>query len=46
MTFHRRDFLRLHTEIAAHAGMVVCMRADDVAALADRRHQQLQSTPT
>ena len=25
MTFHRRDFLRLHTEIAAHAGMVVCM---------------------
>ena len=35
----------LHTEVSSHAGIIVCTRDDDVAALADRIHRQLQSTP-
>lgn len=46
VTFNRRHFIRLHTEVSSHAGIVVCTRDDDVAALADRIHHQLQSTPT
>jgi hypothetical protein len=46
VTFNRRHFIRLHTEMSSHAGIVVCTRDDDVAALADRIHRQLQSTPT
>jgi Protein of unknown function (DUF433) len=46
VTFNRRHFIRLHTEISAHAGIVVCTRDNDMAALADRIHRQLQSTPT
>jgi hypothetical protein len=29
-----------------HAGIIVCTRDDDIVALADRIHQQLQSTAT
>ena len=46
VTFNRRHFIRLHTAVPSHAGIVVCTRDDDVAALADRIHRQLQSTPT
>jgi Domain of unknown function (DUF5615) len=45
VTFNRRHFIRLHTEVLSHAGIIVCTRDDDVAALADRIHHQLQSTP-
>ena len=45
VTFNRRHFIRLHTEVSSHAGIIVCTRDDDVAALADRIHRQLQSTP-
>lgn len=46
VTFNRRHFIRLHTEISSHAGIIVCTRDDDVAALADRIHHQLQSAST
>jgi len=46
VTFNRRHFIRLHAEMAAHAGIIVCTRDDDEPALADRIHHQLQSAPT
>ncbi len=45
LTFNRRHFIRLHAEVSSHAGIIVCTRDDDVAALANRIHQQLQNTP-
>jgi hypothetical protein len=45
LTFNRRHFIRLHAEVLSHAGIIVCTRADDVAALANRIHQQIQSAP-
>jgi hypothetical protein len=45
LTFNRRHFIRLHDEVRSHAGIVVCTRDDDVVALANRIHQQLQATP-
>jgi len=46
VTFNRRHFIRLHAEVTSHAGIIVCTRDDDVVALADRIHHQLQNTPT
>ncbi len=46
VTFNRRHFIRLHTAVSSHAGIIVCTRDDDVVALADRIHHQIQSTPT
>ena len=46
VTFNRRHFIRLHAEALSHAGIIVCTRDDDVVALADRIHQQLQEVPT
>lgn len=45
LTFNRRHFIRLHAEVSSHAGIIVCTRDDDVVALANRIHHQLQSTP-
>ena len=45
LTFNRRHFIRLHTEVSSHEGIIVCTRDDDVSALANRIHQQLQSVP-
>ena len=45
LTFNRRHFIRLHTEVSSHEGVIVCTRDDDVSALANRIHQQLQSVP-
>lgn len=45
LTFNRRHFIRLHAEVSSHAGIIVCTRDDDVVALANRIHQQLQGTP-
>jgi hypothetical protein len=45
LTFNRSHFIRLHAEVASHAGIIVCTRDDDVVALANRIHQQLQGTP-
>jgi len=46
LTFNRRHFIRLHAEVLSHEGIIVCTRDDDVSALANRIHQQLQSVPT
>ena len=45
-TFNRRPCIRLYTAVSLHAGIIVCTRDDDIVALADRIHQQLQSTAT
>jgi hypothetical protein len=45
LTFNRRHFIRLHDEVSSHAGIIMCTRDDDVVALANRIHQQLQGTP-
>jgi hypothetical protein len=45
LTFNRRHFIRLHAEVSSHAGIIVCTRDNDVAALADRIHQRLQDAP-
>jgi Domain of unknown function (DUF5615) len=45
VTFNRRHFVKLHAAVSSHAGIVVCTRDDDVAALANRIHHQLQSGP-
>jgi hypothetical protein len=39
LTHNRRHFLQLHRRSAAHAGIVVCTRDPDDAALAARIHQ-------
>jgi hypothetical protein len=44
LTFNRRRFIQLHDEVS-HAGIIVYTRDDDVLALANRIHQQLQITP-
>ena len=46
LTFNRRHFIRLHAPVSSHAGIIVCTRDDDIVALADRIHQQLQSAST
>ena len=46
LTFNRRHFIRLHSELTSHAGIIVCTRDDDVTALADRIHRQLQTALT
>ena len=46
VTFNRRHFIRLHSEVLSHAGIIVCTRDDDVLALATRIHQSLQRIPT
>ena len=45
LTFNRRHFIRLHYATPAHEGIIVCSRDDDVSALAERIHQQLESEP-
>jgi len=39
LTHNRRHFIRLHGQTASHAGIVVCTRVPDAAALAQRIHQ-------
>jgi hypothetical protein len=45
ITHNRRHFVRLHRQGIAHAGVVVCTRDDDVAALAARIHEALSAHP-
>jgi Domain of unknown function (DUF5615) len=45
VTFNRRHFIRLHAAVWSHGGIIVCTRDDDVAALANRIHHQIQSAP-
>lgn len=43
LTFNRRHFIRLHSRAPSHEGILVCSRDDDVSALADRIHHQVES---
>lgn len=45
LTFNRRDFIRLHSRTAVHAGIIVCTD-DDPAKLAGRIHQALTTYPS
>ena len=45
LTFNRRHFVRLHKQVASHAGIVVCTD-DDADALAGRIHQAVAAYPT
>lgn len=45
VTLNRRHFIRLHAISAAHAGIIVCTFDQDFAALAERIHHALTSTP-
>jgi hypothetical protein len=44
LTFNRRHFKRLHQVTGLHAGIIVCTREDDVAALARRIDQAIAAT--
>jgi hypothetical protein len=43
LTFNRRDFLRLHRQSAAHAGIIVCTTDPNVVALAARIDQRIRT---
>ena len=44
LTFNRRHFIRLHSQVQQHAGIVVCTD-DDADVLAARIHQALLNNP-
>lgn len=49
LTFNRRHFVRLHQgglPSGSHAGIIVCTKDDDVAALALRIHQAIAALPS
>lgn len=46
LTFDRRDFIRLHSAVRPHKGIIVCTRDDDSLALAGRIHQAIISRAT
>lgn len=45
LTFNRRDFIRLHAIMPAHAGVVVCTVDADSVALAERIDRALAGLP-
>ncbi|HTU19235.1 MAG TPA: DUF5615 family PIN-like protein [Gemmataceae bacterium] len=46
VTFNYRHFVRLHHQTGSHAGIIVCKKDDDVAALAQRIHQAVAALPS
>jgi hypothetical protein len=46
LTFNRRHFIRLHTLVSPHCGIIVCSRDDDSTALAARIDRAILSVPT
>jgi hypothetical protein len=45
VTLNRRHFIRLHSTMPEHAGIVVCTFDPDFAALAQRIHTALEAQP-
>jgi uncharacterized protein with PIN domain len=43
LTLNRRDFYRLHDQIQAHAGIVVCVADSDFSRLARMIHERIQA---
>jgi len=46
LTCNRWDYIRLHTRVRPHAGIIVCTRDDDFAALAARIDQAIKACPS
>lgn len=49
LTFNHRHFVQLHQRtisVSAHAGIIVCTKDRDVAALAQRIHQAIAALPS
>jgi predicted nuclease of predicted toxin-antitoxin system len=49
LTFNRRHFIRLHQRtisVGSHAGIIVCTKDSDVAALVSRIHQAITALPS
>jgi hypothetical protein len=46
VTLNRRDFIRLHTENQAHAGIIVCSQDPDPVGQARRIHEMISVTPS
>jgi len=46
LTFNRRHFIRLHSRVPSHAGIIVCSRDADVLGLAARIDQSLKDRST
>jgi hypothetical protein len=44
LTFNRRHFIRLHSQVTSHAGIIVCTD-DDADALTGRIHQAVTACP-
>jgi hypothetical protein len=45
LTCNRWDYIRLHTRVRPHSGIIVCTRDDDALALAVRIHQAIVNCP-
>lgn len=45
VTFNSWDYLKLHSRMQPHAGIVICTHDKDVMALAGRIHQALVACP-
>src|SRR5260370_3112208 len=45
LTFNRWDYIRLHTRVRPHAGIIICTRDDDFVALAIRINQAIAACP-
>lgn len=45
LTLNRKDFIRLHTQQPAHAGIIVCTVDPDFAGQARRIHDAIQAAP-
>lgn len=46
LTCNRWDYIRLHTRVRPHAGIIVCTRDDDFAALAVRIDRAIAACPS
>jgi hypothetical protein len=44
LTLNRRHFIRLHTQVASHKGILDCTN-DEAVVLADRIHQAIAANP-
>ena len=45
VTHNRWDYIKLHSLVPSHAGIIVCTRDQEVAGLAARIHQSLLNCP-
>jgi predicted nuclease of predicted toxin-antitoxin system len=46
ITFNYWDYLKLHSRVRPHAGIIICTDDKDVVALAGRIHQAISTCPS